>query len=48
MTPRDVDDCSIWQFRQALEGWRIAQGGEPSVEAPTTDDFDEMVRQYGG
>jgi hypothetical protein len=42
LSPRDVDEMSLWQFRQCLEGWNEANGGE---QAKGLDDqiFDELA-----
>jgi hypothetical protein len=43
-SPREVGACSLWQFTQALEGWRRANG-DSSPDAPTDNDFDAAVAE---
>lgn len=46
-SPRAVDAMSFWEFSACVGGWNRAQGGEESVEPPTTDEYDDMLRRLG-
>lgn len=48
MTPREVDELSLWEFAAAVEGWRAANGSTGgSMKAPTDEEFEEAKRQHG-
>lgn len=39
-----MDDCSLWEFRAAVEGWIAAHGGESGPQAPTPEEFEAAVK----
>lgn len=45
-TPREVDQCSLWEFDCAVAGWIRAQGGDDPIEPPSNEEHDEMVAKY--
>lgn len=45
MKPRDVDECSLWQFAASVDGWNKVHGAEPQPEAPTDAEFDAMIER---
>lgn len=46
MTPREVDDCSLWEFAAAVQGWSKANGGEAKPEAMSEEDHDALLAKY--
>lgn len=46
MTPRQVDELSLWEFAAAVEGWNRAHGSEPEAPAPSADEHDALVEKY--
>jgi len=38
---------SLWEFAAAVEGWNRSQGAEESVEAPTAEEFHDLVKRLG-
>ena len=46
MNPRDVDDCSLWEFAAAVQGWSKANGGESKPTPPTEEEFDRIMAKY--
>lgn len=48
MSPKEVGDCSFWQFLCAVDGWKKAHGAEEKAQPPTPDEHDELVARFGG
>jgi hypothetical protein len=40
-----VDSCSFWQFAACIEGFNKANGAEEKIEAPTDEEFEDMLRR---
>lgn len=38
MSPREVDDCTLWQFSCAVEGFRQANTPDKDQAPPMSDD----------
>lgn len=45
--PHAVNQCSLGEFRAAVEGWRKANSPDEGPKPPTPDEHDEMIRKYG-
>lgn len=46
-SPRAVDDMSLWEMGACIEGYRIANGSEQTVAAPTAEEFLDQVARLG-
>lgn len=46
--PVDFWAATITEFFQAIEGWNLANGTKPKVEAPSDSDVEDLVKMYGG
>jgi hypothetical protein len=46
MTPREVDDCSLWEFGAAVQGWNRANGVEGKPKSLSEDEHDALMRKY--
>lgn len=46
MTPREVDDCSLWEFAAAVQGWSKANGGESKPASLSEDEHDELMAKH--
>lgn len=44
--PREVDEMTMWEFGQCVDGWNAAHGGEKE-DAPSRDEIAAMVARYG-
>lgn len=38
---------SFWQFAACVDGFNRSQGAEDPVQAPSADEFHEMVAKFG-
>jgi len=38
---------SLWQFSACVDGYNRAQGKEDALEAPTSEEFYDMVERLG-
>jgi hypothetical protein len=47
LSPRQVDELTIWEFGQAVQGWKDANCPEESVQPPTAEEHDALVEKYG-
>jgi hypothetical protein len=45
--PRQVDELSLWEFAEAIDGWKAANGVEEKPEPPNADEFYDMVARLG-
>jgi hypothetical protein len=45
--PEQVDRMSLWQFMACLDAWKAAHGVEDKPEAPTAEEYYDMVRRLG-
>lgn len=41
--PRQVDECFLWDFLAAFEGWRTFHAAPSGPQAPTAEQFEAMV-----
>lgn len=48
LSPRQVDECSLWQFMAAADGYAKAHGAEEKTEAPTEDEYWDTVLKHSG
>lgn len=46
-TPRQVDEMSLWQFSACVDGFNTANGAEATVDAPSPEEFRDMVKRLG-
>lgn len=46
MTPREVDDCSLWEFGAAVLGWSTANGVERKPQSLSEDQHDALMAKY--
>lgn len=46
MTPREIDDCSLWEFGAAVQGWSKANGGETKAKSLSEDEHDALMAKY--
>jgi hypothetical protein len=46
-TPREVDDCSLWEFHAARDGWIKANSADEGPAAPSDEDHEAMLRKWG-
>lgn len=46
-TPRQIDEMSIWEISQCIDGYNLANGGEPETEAPSFDEHLARVMRLG-
>ena len=37
LSPRDVNDMSLWEFAVCMEGWKAAHASEDAAPAMTDD-----------
>ena len=44
--PRQVDDLSLWEFGQIVDGWMTANGIEPRTKPLSDDEHDALVAKY--
>lgn len=44
-TPAEVGAMSFWQFAACVDGWNRANGGEDSVEPPSREEYEDLVRR---
>lgn len=45
--PDQVDRMSLWQFLACVDGWKTANGVEERPEAPSPDEYRDMVARLG-
>lgn len=45
-TPAEVDDCSLWQFLAARDGWITANTIDEGPKAPTPEEHDALVAKW--
>ena len=46
MTPRAVDDCTLWELAAAVAGYNRVHGGEAQPEAMSSEEFDDMLARH--
>jgi hypothetical protein len=46
MTPREVDDLSIWEFTAAMKGWNKANGGDSKPKSLSEEEHDALMRKH--
>ncbi len=47
-TPQQVDGASLWQFAAAVDGWNVANGGQPVMPPPPTEaEYYDLVERLG-
>jgi hypothetical protein len=43
LSPRQVDELSLWEFTAAIAGWNKAQGDEKGAQPLTVEEFDALA-----
>ena len=43
LDPRQVDGMSLWEFVTCVDAWRLAQGGEEEPEAPSEEEYINLI-----
>jgi hypothetical protein len=38
---------TLWEFAACVDGWNISQSGEPAIEAPTAEEYYDLVERLG-
>lgn len=46
-SPRQIDDCSLWEVAAMFDGFAKANGAETPNEAPSDDEFEEALSRAG-
>ena len=46
-TPRQIDEMTIWELSACIDGYKQSNGGEEKNEAPTAEEFYDMVSRLG-
>lgn len=41
-----VDEIGLWEFGEAVSGWRAFNSTEDQSRPPTPEEHDEMVAKY--
>lgn len=36
---------SLWEFAAVVDGWNASQGVEPAIEAPTAEEYHDIVER---
>lgn len=44
-TPQQVGAMSFWQFAACVDGYNLANGGEETIEPPTREEYDDLLRR---
>lgn len=45
-SPRDVDECTLWEFAACIDGYNRAQGGEQPIPTMDEDELEEMMERH--
>lgn len=46
LSPRQVDELSLWEFTVAAEGYDIANGGDEKSKPPSEAEHDALMAKY--
>lgn len=38
---------TLWEFAAVVDGWNASQGAEESIEAPTPEEYYDLVERLG-
>jgi len=38
---------TLWELAACVDGWNASQGAEPTIEAPTAEEYYDLVERLG-
>jgi hypothetical protein len=46
MSPREVDECTLWELAACVDAYNRANGAEEQPEPPSSQEFDDMIARH--